>query len=208
VVEEDVRQVSPEIVAVGVFTIVGTLLGVVVGALIERLLRSWGRVRCEASLTQPLRLTGVKEEEPGYPRDFALEVEVANETTRAAGVSYECTVDLFNGSEVPTGLHDARIELVLANGRRLTSHPEDLGTGKTVQTPGIGTQYQVRVYDTLGVINLPSRQFVRMELRGGFGKDAADALKTGRWKRIVFEARRPKRPLLWRRVYRKTIVKP
>ena len=38
---------SPDTVAVGIFTIIGTLSGVVVGGLVERLYRSWGRVECK-----------------------------------------------------------------------------------------------------------------------------------------------------------------
>jgi hypothetical protein len=204
VVEEGGREVSADAVAVGVFTIAGTLLGVVVGAVIERLLRSWGRVRCECSLLSPLTLTG-----EGYPRDVPL--DEADENMEATGVFYRCVVELFSGLEVPTGLRDARIELVLADGGWLASHPDDLSTGKTVHFPGSvpgGPPRERTRYDTLGVVNLPPRQFVRKELRGEFGKDAADALKTGAWKRLVFEARRPKRPLLWRRAYRKTIAKP
>jgi hypothetical protein len=44
-----------------------------------------------------------------------------------------------------------------------------------------------------------------------FGKDAADAIKTRRWKRIDFVAERPKRPflgILGSKTYRKTILKP
>jgi hypothetical protein len=44
---EGIRRVSPETIAVGVFSIVGTLLGVVAGLFGERWVRSWGEVRCE-----------------------------------------------------------------------------------------------------------------------------------------------------------------
>jgi hypothetical protein len=57
------------------------------------------------------------------------------------------------------------------------------------------------------VINLPPRQFVHKELSGGFGKAAAEACKSRGW-RIEFVAQRPKRPLFWRKTYRKTITKP
>lgn len=40
---------SPDTIAVGVFTIAGTLLGVIVGALTERLVRVTGRLRFECS---------------------------------------------------------------------------------------------------------------------------------------------------------------
>jgi hypothetical protein len=46
VVAEGVRRVSPDTIAVGIFTIVGTLLGVALGLFGERWLRRWGDVRC------------------------------------------------------------------------------------------------------------------------------------------------------------------
>jgi hypothetical protein len=58
------------------------------------------------------------------------------------------------------------------------------------------------------VINIPPRQFLHIELHGTSGEEAASAIKTGKWRRIMFEAKRPKRPLLWRKAYRKTFTKP
>jgi hypothetical protein len=139
-------------------------------------------------------------------------LEEADENTEATGVWYECAVELFNGLEVLTGLREARIVLVLDGGRRLVSHPEDVSTGKPGESfhlPGSGMQPGPTTYDTLGVVNPPPRQFVRKELRGGFRKEAADALKTGRWERIAFEAQRPKRPffgILGSKTYRATIL--
>lgn len=62
-------------------------------------------------------------------------------------------------------------------------------------------------YNKLKVINLPPRQFVREELSGGFGKAAAEACKGRGW-RIEFVAQRPKRPLFWRKTYRRVVTKP
>jgi hypothetical protein len=45
-VEEGVRRVSPDIIAVGVFSIAGTLLGTLLGLFGERWMRRWGDVRC------------------------------------------------------------------------------------------------------------------------------------------------------------------
>jgi len=57
------------------------------------------------------------------------------------------------------------------------------------------------------MINLPPRQFVHKELTGTFGREEAMALATGKWNRVEFVGKRPKRPLLWRKTYRKTITK-
>jgi len=185
--------VSPDAIVVGVFGV----LGVVAGVLVERIARSWGRLRCEASV-RSLRLTGVEDEE-GYPREVRL--EDADETTEANGASYHAALTLFNGKEVPTGLRDLAVVFVSADGRREPDHPDD---PESARRTSAGTF----IFDRLAVLNLQPRQFKRLELRGEFGKDAADALKTGRWERIMFEAQRPKRPLLWRKTYRKTIIKP
>jgi hypothetical protein len=57
----------------------------------------------------------------------------------------------------------------------------------------------------------PPRQFHVLELHSDFGKDAANAFKTGRLKRIDFVAERPRRPVLGNlgsKTCRKTITKP
>jgi hypothetical protein len=46
-VEEGARSVSPDTIAVGVFSIVGTLLGGTLGLVGERLVRRIGKVQCE-----------------------------------------------------------------------------------------------------------------------------------------------------------------
>jgi hypothetical protein len=47
VVETGSRGMSPDVIAVGVFSIVGAVAGAVAGLLGERWRRSWGKVRCE-----------------------------------------------------------------------------------------------------------------------------------------------------------------
>ena len=166
--------------------IAGTLgiIGVLLGVMIERLMRLAGLVRCVTSV-QSLTLTGVEDSE-GYERPLSL--ANADESTKASGVSYVFVIDFFNGKEMPTGLRNASVVLVRDDGKRIPSLP-------------LGEKNR-----SLEVINLAARQFEHHELRGGFGKKAANALTTGRWKRILFEAERPKRPLLWRKTYRKTIT--
>jgi len=163
---------------------------------IERLLRLAGRLRFEAS-EPSLVLTGVLDKE-GLPRNVSW--KDAEETTEADGVYYRFAIDLFNGKEVPTGLRDVLVVFVHHGGRREPSPPYDSKTGRQVSGR--------LVADELEVINVSPRQFVRTELHGYFGKEEADAIKTGRWKRMVFETKRPKRPLLWRKTYRKIIIEP
>ena len=64
---------SPDTIAVGVFTIVGTLLGVALGLFGERWMRSWGEVRCE--------ITGCRLNvgTPEGPEEIFLDVRFLNE---------------------------------------------------------------------------------------------------------------------------------
>lgn len=172
----------------------GGLIGgvfAVIGVVVERLLRLTGRLRFEASV-KTLVLTGIKDAQ-GLERNVPL--EEADEKTEASGAHYIFEIDLFNGREVPTGLRRVRVELVCDDGERLESRPYD------AENRPLG----------LDVINIPPRQFKHLELHeDALGKDAADILKTGRWKRIDFAGERPKRPflgVLGRKTYRKTITK-
>ena len=181
--EEGVRGVSPE----------------AVGVVVERLARSLGLLRFVASV-ESLLLTGG--DRSGWGDRSEVPLEEANETTEADGVEYRFAIDLCNGKEVPTGLRAPRVELV-HDGRRQPSSPYDSTTGRQLSGRLIA--------DTLEVVNIPPRQVVRKELHGYFGKEVADALKTGRWERIEFVAERPARPIfgvLGSKTYRKTLAKP
>jgi hypothetical protein len=190
-------------------TLLAALIGVfgaLMGLVVERLLRLTGRLRFDASV-QSLMLTDVTDKD-GYERNVSW--EHADETTEAEGVSYVFGIDLFNGKEVPTGLRDIAVVLLRGDGERFTSRPDDLTTGR--RTPAIPlTISGFMEYDTRNVLNIPPRQFAHMELSGGFDKEAANVIKTRRWTRIVFEAQRPKRPILGilgSKTYRKTIIEP
>jgi hypothetical protein len=203
-VEEGVRRVSAEEATLYGAIIAGTfaLLGVV----IERLLRLLGRLLFESSVGE-LMLTNVADKE-GYNRNVSL--EEADEKTEADGMRYGVAIDLFNGKEVPTGLRDVRVELVRDHGRPIESRPDDLATGRL---PEIRVAMRVprTRFDKLDVLNIPPRQFVHKELRGEFGKDAAEALSGGSWRSIDFVGERPKRPflgILGSKTYRKTITEP
>jgi hypothetical protein len=115
-------------------------------------------------------------------------------------VRYRFAIDLFNGKEAPTGLRDVSVVLVRNDGTRFTSQPSDLAS--TQYDPSFSMWTRSDVY----VINIPPRQFVRMEITGEFDGAGKDALVTDKWERVEFEAQRPKRPLLWRKTFRKTII--
>jgi hypothetical protein len=200
-VAEGVRLVTTEEATLYGAIVAGTFT--LLGVMIERLLRLIGRVRCEASASA-LNFFGSPDEGvigrtiPWYELD-----EKAAEIAILHNLSYRVGIDFYNGKEAPSGLRDVRVELVLDRGKRFVDRPMDMRSPATA-TPG---RMPRKAYDALEVVNLPPRQFVHEELSGSFGKAAAEACKDREW-RIEFVAQRPKRPLLWRKTYRKTITKP
>jgi hypothetical protein len=170
----------------GGLAILGTLLGLV----IERLMRLVGRLRCEASGWEPVFITGDMEF-GGLGIEEFLNTEQVDAISK---VRYRFAIDLFNGKEVPTGLRGTRIELVHDDGKRFKSIPEDLGTARVgTLYPGIPTPVGAGI-DSLEVVNLPPRQFVRKELQGSFGREAAVMLASGKWSRVEFVGELPARP--------------
>jgi hypothetical protein len=89
-VAEDILGLSPEVIA--------ALLGVALGLFGERLMRAWGRLRCD-SYGWEIRYVGER------PR-WEGEIPAEEAEYRAHGVEYRVSIDLFNGKEVPTGLRD------------------------------------------------------------------------------------------------------
>jgi hypothetical protein len=167
------------------------------GVMIERLLRLAGRLRFEATSWEHEFFGGEPSEGTfGMVADEDAEKE-------ATEVSYRTAINLYNGKEVPTGLQDIAIVLVRDDGKRgLPSRPSDLTTGRRDHYSSPPR------YDVVATINVPPRQFIRKELKGTFGREEAVALATGKWQRVEFVGKRPKRPLLWRKTYRKTIISP
>jgi hypothetical protein len=182
-----------------------TLLGVVV----ERLIRVLGRLQFEAA-SEPSLVIEESDESPrekGYPRTIPLKDIDATEEIEAQGVAYDFAVDLFNGKEVPIGLRDISVDIVLDDDKRITSKPYDPATFSE-------TLARQRGYDKLpllAVLNLPPRQLIHMVLSGSFGEEAASVLISGKWRRIEFVGKFPKRPffgILGSKTYRKTITEP
>jgi hypothetical protein len=201
VVATVVRDVSPGLsgaeaalygaIVAGAFT----LLGVVV----ERVLRSTGFLRFEASEWKAKFASGGAWDH----KELSSDDEAAASAER---VEFSLAVDLFNGKEVPTGLRDIKVELIRKEGEPLTSRPEDRQSGRR-EHPHHAIRY-IRV----DVINLAPRQFLRMELQGEFDREGVLALASEeKWRRIDFVGERPKRPILGvlgRKTYRKTITDP
>ena len=73
VVETGSRGMSPDVIAVGVFSIVGAVAGAVAGLLGERWRRSWGKVQCEIVDWR------VTVGDPTAPTERELEVRFVNE---------------------------------------------------------------------------------------------------------------------------------
>jgi hypothetical protein len=73
VVETGGQRMSPDVIAVGVFSIVGAVAGAVAGLLGERWRRSWGKVRCEIVIWRVTVGTSTA------PTERELEVRFVNE---------------------------------------------------------------------------------------------------------------------------------
>lgn len=208
-VEEDFRRVSSglsgaEAALYGAFIAGGfTLLGLVV----ERVLRSMGFLRFEASEWDAKFASGDAWDRKELSSDeAAASAERVEYRLALDRVEYSFAVDLFNGKEVPTGLRDIKVELIRKEGEPLTSRPEDRQSGRREHP------HQALHYSRVDVINLAPRQFLRMELQGEFDREGVLALASEeKWRRIDFVGKRPKRPLLGilgSKTYRKTITNP
>jgi hypothetical protein len=119
-VEEDVRGVSPETIAVGVFSIVGTLLGVVAGLFGERWVRSWGDVRCE------IPNWSITVGNPAEPEESQVEVRFLNEKELPV-VVWEVGVEFYKGEEpLEAWAHPTAVFLDEATGIRSPVAPVNL----------------------------------------------------------------------------------
>jgi hypothetical protein len=174
-----------------------TLLGV----MIERLIRVLGRLQFEIASEPSLVIEGIE-----FGSTPLNDID-ATEAIEAEGVGYDFAVDLFNGKEVPISLRDISVEIVLDDEKRITSKPYDPATFSE-------TLARQRGYDKLpllAVLNLPPRQLIHMVLSGSFGEEAASVRISGKWRRIEFVGKFPKRPffgILGIKTYRKTITEP
>jgi hypothetical protein len=121
VVEEDVRGMNSNILA----ALIGGGLALA-GLLVERLLRSLGRLWCE-----PWGWTLVPVARRGRAK---VATRVTEEETKY--FSYSGKLDFFNGKEIPVGLRDVRVVFVCDDGVEVDSIPSDALAGWTVE-PGL-----------------------------------------------------------------------
>src|SRR5215204_1354553 len=106
---------SPDTIAVGVFTIVGTLLGAALGLFGERWARSWGDVRC---VIGGVRYTPIWIAHGSRPRTRPA-TEERDELPDSGSndwgtlrVTWTFTLRFFNEKDEPTGLHAVSVAFV------------------------------------------------------------------------------------------------
>jgi hypothetical protein len=177
-----VRAVSAETATLYGALIAGTFA--LLGEVIERVLRLTGRLWLTTSSDPTLRVV----------------------IGRNVGGDELTFVDLFNGKEVPSGLRDVRLELlVYGDGVPFRSHPSE---AVPIHTPT--SAVPSREPRPLGVvINLVPRQFRQLELHGAFSEAAAESIRDRRWRKVEFVGEFPRRPLLGilgSKTFRETIV--
>lgn len=171
-------------------TLLAALIGVfgaLAGLVVERFLRSFGRLWCESS---------------GWELEFVAEENEYGEVDdvdpeKAEGVKYSVRLDVFNGKEIPVGLRDINIVFVCEGGEKLVHKPWDSTSGEF----SFGRTF----YAKLAVVNLPPRQWVHLPLHGGFNDQSEARLLAG-WRRVEFVGQRQRRGLLEPKTYRKTIA--
>lgn len=150
--------------AVGIFTTIGTLLGVVVGLLAERFLRTLGEVVCE---TEPLRWTFRYDMGPGdnrRPRHMiGLGPIGRGDVAQATSVEYRFGADFYNGRDLPTGLRALEVLFHRPHDQPMRATPQD---GRTWRTQEVGGRAIGSRMDPLKVLNLPPKQLVSLEVRG------------------------------------------
>ena len=134
------------------------VVGVLVGLFAERMLQRIGKLRCE---TGEFRLSGEKAPAESVslmglpvPPSVIEEVRFFN---------YSFNVKLFNEKDVSTGLRDIAVVFHLRDGRRMVREPHDQSTQCDV-----GGQIAM---DPLEVVNLPSHEWVSLELFGTISAD-------------------------------------
>jgi hypothetical protein len=143
--------VSPDTIAVGVFTIGGTLLGVALGLFGERWMRTWGKVRCAM---EPMELWVLGEGEPftlhrlPIPPDLLPDPEAVRERDawgEDEAVRYFVNARFFNEKETKTSLWNVVIAFDVTPPLELTM--EDRSTGRPLEA-----------------VDLPSKESVELSL--------------------------------------------
>jgi hypothetical protein len=154
---------SSDTIAVGIFTIAGTLLGTLAGFFMERYWRTRGEVSCS---TRPLRwlfrYRTYGNRPPYEQQEFFAQYWTRTmkglgslgrgDLAQATSVTNAFVADFYNGKEVPSGLRDFKI---------LFYRPDD--------TPIVDNDLRGTLEaepEPLRVVNLPPKQLVSIEVSG------------------------------------------
>ncbi len=155
---------------------VGALLGVVVGAVLERVLRYWGGLWCEP---------GHHEVVPRFGDDWEG-IQTAVDPEAAKWIDYSVRLDLYNSREVPVGLRNIRLVFECPGGKKPVV-PNDMATEP--RRPRSGGPPEPQMYGPLHVVNLPPRQWVVKELTGRLD-DPEEVSRVFKWRRLEFACER------------------
>ncbi len=159
------------------------LLGTIVGMVMERFLRSKGRLRCWTTHGEVRFL-------PGYTEgDFGSELVATGEIV---GVTYAFGLNLFNSKEIPVGLHDLSVVLV-CDGGKLVDKPLDPASPKK--------EGGIEGHEPLHFVNLPPGQVVHVEILGRL----SDVETAQTWRRVEFVGHRGAGGLFESEEFRETI---
>jgi hypothetical protein len=174
--------------------IVAALIGgglALTGLVVERLLRTWGRLWCEVSDWELTFMSG--EKVGGTLQEF-----VPERPEEAKWARYSVHLDLFNGKEIPVGLRDISIVFSCDDGEVVR---KPLSTTGGVQRPYGGPVD----YPLMRIINLLPRQWDFVALHNELRGPDNVRLLLG-WRKAEFVGQRQRRGFLERKTFRKTIA--
>lgn len=141
-------ELTPGIVA-GSIGVLGACLGACLGALLPKLVRNYGKVRCEAVIRDSLAvgMVGTIPEKPSLP------VDRRGTFLGAATIIFHLHIDLFNEKDTPTGLRSLAVVFQREDGPEIKAPLKESPTLLGAETR---------------VVNLASGEWVHMELSTGF----------------------------------------
>jgi len=173
-------------------------LGVVVGLVLERILRLWGGMWCEPGHHEVNPLFG----------DHWEGIHPASDPEAAKWIDYKIRLDLYNSREVPVGLRDVRVVFKFSEGC-LSKVPND--KAELLRRPQSGGPPEPQMYGPLHVVNLPPRQWVVKEITGRLD-DPEEIRRVFEWRQIEFAGERrrvwPLRPKKLRWVVASRLERP
>lgn len=130
--------------------IISSIVSGIIVWFVTRFLKGRGKIRCEIS---DWKLNLLRQNERG-----SFRVCSSNE---AAMAEYSLQLQFFNEKELQTGLRNISLVFQKKRNKLLEIHPKQLS----------GSEYQI-----VDVINLPSREFISVKLRGTIQKPSLSEL--------------------------------